>query len=140
MTHPDEAKLKEALEPCPFCGKSAASIDQADDELCYVFCGFCLAEGPNYGMNESTSPDEAATLWNTRQNAWKAARFDAMRKAEAEGEIAIVPVEPTEAMRVNGGNNLNLGNDADRNHATTIFKAMIRAVGPSRYLREEGEE
>ena len=53
-------------KPCPFCGNDDPIIDEIDTETSIVRCYNCLAEGPYYGDTDSTSPDDAVKLWNSR--------------------------------------------------------------------------
>lgn len=51
--------MREALEPCPFCGADTAAYVTGDCE--YTVCDTCLAEGP-----PAETQEEAALLWNRR--------------------------------------------------------------------------
>ena len=77
----NENNLKVTISPCPFCGCSTASLDQADamdrcgDEDAWVECPDCLTRGPvaTQGCAEE-DVDIAGTaiaLWNTRTGGLK---------------------------------------------------------------------
>lgn len=99
------------LLPCPFCGADAAYISarEIDDECFVISCDKCNAEGPYYGGNDSTQPEEARKLWNTR---------------------AAPPAAPTEAMIEAGVKRLVelSGKHVVYEHmAREIYEAMITA-------------
>lgn len=76
MTPKEE--LREALEPCPFCGSTAVSLRQAQDR--WALCSSCHAEGPK-GLSESV----AITAWNTRL-----ARAAEGVGADSEAQVEVV--------------------------------------------------
>ncbi len=51
---------------CPFCGSDNLQIDEIDEETAIVECNGCNASGGYYYEPDSTSPEEAAELWNKR--------------------------------------------------------------------------
>jgi len=53
------------LLPCPFCNGKAYLADLGD-ETSAVACENCNAQGGYYGGSDSTSPLEAAKMWNRR--------------------------------------------------------------------------
>ena len=71
---PEAPSIKEALEPCPFCGAAAHIQGACDDRMFFVVClgseCYC-AVGEGYDRDAMpehafSSHEEAALAWNTR--------------------------------------------------------------------------
>jgi Lar family restriction alleviation protein len=53
------------LLPCPFCG-GEGELYEPNEEVAVIACLQCNAEGGYYGGEDSSTPDDAIRLWNTR--------------------------------------------------------------------------
>ena len=119
--------------------------DKLDEALKYV----TIVTGTTEPRLKFPDDDHARAVYQAAYkyhvNAWKIERFDALAKAEAEGEIAVVPVEPTEEMLTAAFNTGCPGpegtfDDFQSGTEEEIYEAMLNAAGPSKYLTNEGDE
>ena len=54
------------LKPCPFCGNDALAL-QCDNDLAYVSCMKCHADGPIVYLNEYEGGTPEIDAWNDRR-------------------------------------------------------------------------
>lgn len=70
---PQPTDGREALLPCPFCGKSDLFVEREDFTSSYVMCNDCSARGPagcQDGDDEETpGKDAAGRVWNARSTS-----------------------------------------------------------------------
>lgn len=151
MTTPTiEARVQDALAPCPFCGEvpppGCFIMDTAQgNKWGYVQCG-CGVKGPEVRTEYNPSPDapwhsRAAKEWNRRNPAFRSLAASATQVPQG---WKLVPVEPTEEMLVHGQEAWlamwrSKPSIEDCKEAENTYKAMLSASPPAPQAATQGE-
>jgi len=91
-----DERIKEELNPCPFCGNETIRIwsgmDNEDKRSTYrVSCSYCGASGPYFKINtKDWGLEEVKTAWNTRA-AERSAKIEALEECRDKSEYKMNP-------------------------------------------------
>lgn len=90
-----DEKVREALEPCPFCGGTDGFVERADFSDCYVICNDCGARGPT-SCDENDDDAQASESGECEPGERPARRLWNTRTPPAQAEASTLPGEVVE--------------------------------------------